>query len=179
MVGESLSVLVIPTPTGGKTTITEFIEGSSKLISVLGVFFALSVFANNLPDKATGRFLSFLLFTLAIMLFIELLRNFAEFDWHGKIFWFREVLTLSALVFVYIYAKTYYPFLLGFVGMMVMVLAFVIVFVLFQVVIRLVLKMSWFRKLNPRARSIFIPAFGAIFLMIVCEYLFTHFHHRP
>jgi hypothetical protein len=52
---ENLSSLIIPMPTGGKTTLTEYIEENSKLLSALGVFLGLSVFANNLVDKGVAN----------------------------------------------------------------------------------------------------------------------------
>ena len=64
---------------------TEYIDENSKLLSALGLFLGLSVFANNLPDKGIARFLSFLLFTLGLLVFFELMRNFAAFDWYGRI----------------------------------------------------------------------------------------------
>ena len=87
--------IFIKMPNGGKSTLTEFIDQNSKLISALGVFLGLSVFANNLPDKGAARILSFLLFTLGVLVFFELVRNFSQFDWYGKIATFRDVLTLA------------------------------------------------------------------------------------
>jgi small-conductance mechanosensitive channel len=166
-------------PRGGKSTLTEFIELNSKLISTLGVFLGLSVFANNLPDKGAAHFLSFLLFTLGVLVFFELSRNFRGFDYYGKIYWFREVLWLSMLVFVYIYAKMYFPFLAtGFVWL-VMLFAFLVTFMLVQALIRWAFRMPWFKGLNQRARDQFIPVFGGLSLLLVCELVFLHFHHKP
>src|SRR5438876_206580 len=103
---ENLSTLVIRMPTGGKSTLTEYIDENGKLLSALGLFLGLSVFANNLADKGMARLLSFLLFTLGLLVFLELMRNFRAFNWYGKIYWFRQVLTLSMFVFIYVYLKT-------------------------------------------------------------------------
>jgi hypothetical protein len=175
--GENLSPIAYPMPTGGKSTLTEYIDENSKLLSALGLFLGLSVFANNLPDKGIARFLSFLLFTLGLLVFFELMRNFAAFNWYGRIFWFREVLTLSMLVFIYFYAKTYYPFLLAYVFMAAGVFGLVVVFVIFQATVRWVFRRSWFKSLNPRTREFFIPVFGGLSLMAVCEFVLVHFHH--
>jgi len=176
---QNLSPLAIPMPTGGKSTLTEYIDENGKLLSALGLFLGLSVFANNLAEKGTARFLSFLLFTLGVLVFFELMRNFREFDWHGKTYWFREVLTLSMFVFIYIYVKTYYSFLLAYFFMAAGVLALLVAFVIFQALIRWVFRMSWFRNMNPRAREFLIPVFGGMFLITVCEFVFIHFHHKP
>jgi len=177
---QNLSPLVIPMPTGGKSTLTEYIDENGKLLSALGLFFGLSVVVNNLADKGTAGFLSFLLFTLGMLVFFELMRNFREFDWHGGTSWFRSVLTLSMFVFIYIYVKTYYSFLLAYLSLAAGVLGVLIAFVIFQALIRWVFRMSWFRRLNPRAREFFIPVFGGMFLMTVCGFfVLFHFRHKP
>src|SRR5437660_5751717 len=102
---QNLSPLAIPMPTGGKSTLTEYIDENGKLLSALGLFLGLSVFANNLADKGMARLLSFLLFTLGVLVFLELMRNFRAFNWYGKIYWFRQVLTLSMFLFIYVYLK--------------------------------------------------------------------------
>lgn len=173
---QNLSPLAMPMPTGGKSTLTEYIDENSKLLSALGLFLGLSVFANSLADKMTARLLSFLLFTLGVLVFFELMRNFRAFNWYGRIYWFREVLTLSMFVFIYIYAKTYYPFLLAYLYMAAGVLGLLVAFVIFQATIRWVFGMSWFRSLNPRAREFFIPVFGGLSLMAVCEFVLFHLH---
>src|SRR5205814_5698536 len=48
---QNLSPLAIPMPTGGKSTLTEYIDENGKLLSALGLFLGLSVFANNLAEK--------------------------------------------------------------------------------------------------------------------------------
>lgn len=174
---ENLSSLVIPMPTRGKSTLTEYIEENGKLLSALGLFLGLSVFANNLADKAIARLLSFLLFTLGVLVFFELMRNFRGFNWHGKIFWFREVLTLSMFVFIYVYAKMYYPFLLASLFMAAGVIGLLIVYVLVQATLRWVFRRSWFRGLNQRAREEFIPTFGGMSLIAVCGFVLSHLHH--
>ena len=174
---ENLSSLIIPMPTGGKSTLTEYIDENGKLLSALGLFLGLSVFANNLADKQMARLLSFLLFTLGVLVFFELMRNFRAFNWYGRIYWFREVLTLSMFVFIYIYVKTYYPFLLVYLFMAAGVIALLIAYVVVQATIRWVFRMSWFKGLNPRAREVLIPTFGGLSLMAVCEFVFFHLHH--
>jgi hypothetical protein len=174
---ENLSLLVIPMPTGGKSTLTEYIEGNSKLFSALGLFLGLSVFANNLPDKGMAKLLSFLLVTLGILVFFELMRNFSEFNWYGRIRWFRDVLTLAMFAFIYMYVEMYYPFLLAYLYMMAGVIGLLAAFVIVQATLRWVLRRSWFSGLNQRAREVLIPAFGGLSLIGLCEFILSHRHH--
>jgi hypothetical protein len=184
---ENLSSLMLPMPTGGKSTLTEYMEENSKLLSALGLFLGLSVFANNLVDKGVAansvadkgiaRLLSFLLFTLGVLIFFEMMRNFRAFNWHGKIFWFREILTLSMLVFICIYVKMYYPFLLAYLFMAAGVVGLLVAYVFIQATLRWVFRRSWFRGLNQRAREEFIPTFGGMSLIAVCGFVLLHLHH--
>jgi hypothetical protein len=183
---ENLSSLMLPMPTGGKSTLTEYIEENSKLLSALGLFLGLSVFANNLVDKGVAannvadkgiaRLLSFLLFTLGVLIFFELMRNFRAFNWYGKIFWFREILTFSMFVFIYVYVKMYYPFLLAYLLMVAGVISLLIAYVLTQATLRWVFRKSWFRGLNQRAREEFIPTFGGMSLIAACGFVLSHLH---
>jgi hypothetical protein len=174
---ENLSSLMIPMPTGGKSTLTEYIEGNSKLLSAAGLFLGLSVFANNLADKEMGRLLSFLLFTLGVLVFVELMRNFRGFNWYGRIAMFRDVLTLSMFAFVYVYVKMYYPFLLVYLYMAAGMIGLLIAYVIVQAAIRWVFRRSWFRGLNQRAREEFIPTFGGMSLIALCGFALSHLHH--
>lgn len=174
---ENLSSLIIPMPTGGKSTLTEYIEENSKLLSAAGLFLGLSVFANNLADKEMGRLLSFLLFTLGVLVFVELMRNFRGFNWYGRIAMFRDVLTLSMFAFVYVYVKMYYPFLLVYLYMAAGMIGLLIAYVIVQSAIRWVFRRSWFRGLNQRAREEFIPTFGGMSLIALCGFALSHLHH--
>lgn len=184
---ENLSSLLLPMPAGGKSTLTEYIDENGKLLSALGLFLGLSVFANNLVDKGVAadnvadkgivRFLSFLLFTLGVLIFFELMRNFRGFNWYGKIYWFREILTLSMFVFIYVYVKMYYPFLLAYLFMLAGTVCLLIVYVLAQATLRWVFRRSWFRGLNQRAREEFIPMFGSMSLIALCGIALSHLRH--
>ena len=174
---ENLSSLIIPMPTGGKSTLTEYIEENSKLLCAAGLFLGLSVFANNLADKEMGRLLSFLLFTLGVLVFVELMRNFRGFNWYGRIAMFRDVLTLSMFAFVYVYVKMYYPFLLVYLYMAAGMIGLLIAYVIVQAAIRWVFRRSWFRGLNQRAREEFIPTFGGMSLIALCGFALSHLHH--
>lgn len=182
---ENLSSLMIPMPTGGKTTLTQYIEENGKLLSALGVFLGLSVFANNLVDKGVAndvaykdiaRLLSFLLFTLGVLVFFELMRNFRGFDWYGRIAMFRDVLTLAMFAFVYVYVRMFYPFLLAYLYMAAGIVALLIAYVIAQAAIRWVFRKSWFRWLDQRAREEFIPTFGGMALIALCGFILSRMH---
>jgi hypothetical protein len=159
-----------------KSTLTEYIEANSKLLSALGLFLGLSVFASNLPDKGTARFLAFLLFTLGVLVFSELMSNFRGFSWYGRVAMFREVLTLSMFVFFYVYVKMFYPFLLAYLYMAAGLVGLLLTYVLVQASIRWVFRRSWFRGLNRRAREQCIPTFGGLSLIALCGFMLSHTH---
>lgn len=174
--GENLSSLMIPMPKCEKSTLTEYIEENSKLLSALGLFLGLSVFANNLPDKGIARLLSFFLFTLGVLVFFELMRSFRGFNWYGRISMFRDVLTLAMFVFIYVYVKMFYPFLLAYLYMAAGMVGLLIAYVIVQASIRWVFRRSWFGGLNQRAREEFIPTFGGMSLIALCGFILSHMH---
>jgi small-conductance mechanosensitive channel len=178
---QNLSMFVLRgVPRGPKSTVTEYIEQNGKLITALAVFLSLSVFANTLPDKGAAHLLSFLLFTLGGFVFWELVENFKDFDWYGKIRHFQGVLMLAMFVFAYIYVKMFYhPFLAALVAMVAMVSVMLAAWVLFQTFVRWVLGIPWFRNVNQRAREESIPRFGAATLMVVALFILSHLPHKP
>lgn len=77
-----------PSTTKNQNTLTNFIEQNQKIISVLGVFTALTVFTANLSFRAFGYALSFIFLSLTLLLWIEVLEKFpkGEANWRLKIF---------------------------------------------------------------------------------------------
>jgi len=71
-----------------KNTLFDFIEQNHKIISVLGVFIALTVFTANLSFQAIGYALSFLFMAITIIVWMELLERFpkGESTWRFKTF---------------------------------------------------------------------------------------------
>jgi len=59
-----------------KNTLSDFIEVNQKLLSVLGVFTALTVFTSNLPLKPVGQGLSFIFLALTLLIWTELVQKF-------------------------------------------------------------------------------------------------------
>ncbi len=73
-----------------KPTLTRFIEDNHKLISTLAILAALSAFSNNLPEKGYGKILSFLFFTLSLLVCVEIELNF-PYTTGGRLYWFQQI----------------------------------------------------------------------------------------
>jgi hypothetical protein len=91
-----------------KITLTKFIEDNQKLISILGVFTALTVFTANLSVRALGYVLSFIFLSLTLIIWIELLEKFPRGDanWRLKLF---EILLSYSFLGIIIYWLLAYP----------------------------------------------------------------------
>ena len=57
---------------GAPVTLADFIEENHRLLTVLGVFTAMTVFASNLPLAWPGAMLAFLFMALSVMLWLQL-----------------------------------------------------------------------------------------------------------
>lgn len=90
----------VPKKPPDKPTLHSFIEDNHKLITVLGVFTALTMFAANLTLKPMGLFLSFLFMTLTLILWLELLGRFPSKGAGWRVDWFESILSLTVLVFL-------------------------------------------------------------------------------
>jgi len=81
-------------------TLTEFVEANHRLITVLGVFTALTVFSSSLELRPFGYLLSFLFMTLAILIWFELWSRFPSKPGTWKLTWFENVLSFTVLALV-------------------------------------------------------------------------------
>lgn len=174
-------------PNEGKhpsSTLTDYIEQNSKLISTLAIFVSMSVLETKLPDallktadddtKFIGKAIPFVLFTLSLLVYVELLRNFKNFEYYGQLYWFK-LLFFAFAAFCYLWVKTYYPVLRGLLGMMLLLLLIGLPFAFFQLVIRKVVhRASWLATQSQTTRETYIPMFGAMILMIVSFVLLRH-----
>jgi len=91
-------------PQAGKerNSLTDFINDNQKLISVLGVFTALTVFSANLPFKIMGYALSFIFFAVTLLVWIELLEKFPKGKANWRLRLFENLLSYSVLgIFLY------------------------------------------------------------------------------
>jgi len=83
-----------------RPSLTQYIEENHKLITVLGVFTALTVFARSLPITTLGLFLSFLFMTLAVFVWLELFARFPSKAGGWRVTWFENILSLSVFMLV-------------------------------------------------------------------------------
>ena len=159
------------------TTLTEFIEGNHKLISTLAILATLSAFANNLSDKEAGKLLSFLLFALALLICWEILGN-VPFVRRGKLYWFDGIFTLTVCVFVYVWSRMYFPYLIlalfWAVGLILMTLIFV---GCSEAIRKIAQAVPWLKNRSERLRDRLVPGFGAMLVMTLGWLVLRHFKH--
>jgi hypothetical protein len=172
------------TDTKEPKTLTDFIETNSKLISTLGVFAGLAVFATKVPESAklsesdnfALKTISFLLFTLAIRTFLEIFHNFKSFP--GQLYFFGELFSFLMVGFVWIYVKAYYPYLMVllimFVGMVVLLFALAFL----QLLVKFGFRVSWFNNISQKTKDTLTP-FISLALLVGFGAVVFHFAHKP
>lgn len=80
------------------TTLNDFIESNHKLLSTLGIFTALSVFATNLPHKAFGHILSFVFMGITLLLWFELFGRFPAKGAARRLVLFEGLISICAFL---------------------------------------------------------------------------------
>ncbi len=83
-----------------ENTISTFVEVNHKLITVLGVFTALTVFAANLPLRPFGNILSFMFLALAILVWLELWAKFPKGAVTWRLNWFENILSYAVMIII-------------------------------------------------------------------------------
>jgi len=81
-------------------TLFDFIEENQRLITVLGVFTALTVFSSNLPLKPFGYVLSFMFMSLTVLLWLELWQKFPTKSGSWRLTVFENVLPFTVLAVI-------------------------------------------------------------------------------
>lgn len=81
-------------------TLFDFIEENQRLVTVLGVFTALTVFAGSLPLKSVGYVLSFMFMSLTVLLWLELWERFPSKSGSWRLTLFETILPLTVLVVI-------------------------------------------------------------------------------
>jgi hypothetical protein len=170
-----------------RKTLTDFIDQNQKLLSTIGVFTALSVFINQLPgDLAKSdaelhvvlRLLSSLLCVLAIIAFIEVLKNSFTYPEQGLIRLFNTVLLLAFAMFVFVWVKT---FLAGAVVALIFLLGITLLvtsLTLFAMLIQTIMKhTSLLKSRSQRTREYFIPLFGSLILTVTAIAVLHRCYH--
>ena len=90
-----------PSPPQRRMTLHAFVEENHKLLTVLGVFTALTVFAANLPLKSLGSMLSFLFMAMTVILWLEVLERFPSKGAGWRMDWFEILLSFTVLVLAF------------------------------------------------------------------------------
>jgi hypothetical protein len=84
-------------------TLSGFIDGNEKLISVLGVFTAVSLFVSGLSVYWFAHMLSFMFMVLTVILWLELWSRFPSGSGDWKITTFEDVLMVAVFtLFAYV-----------------------------------------------------------------------------
>lgn len=84
-------------------TLSEFVENNEKLISVLGVFTAVSLFVSGLSVHWFGYMLSFMFMILTVILWLELWSKFPSGSGDWKITTFENILMVAVFtLFAYV-----------------------------------------------------------------------------
>ena len=79
-------------------TLGLFIEANHRLLTVLGVFTAMTLFALNLPVRAIGGFLGFLFMAITILVWLELWSRFPSGGGQWRFTLFENLLSVSIIV---------------------------------------------------------------------------------
>jgi membrane-associated HD superfamily phosphohydrolase len=80
-----------------KLSLSSFIEKNYKLLSVLGIFTALTVFSSNLSFKWISSTLSFLFLTITVLIWLEIWAKFPK-SGAARLIWFENLLSFSVMV---------------------------------------------------------------------------------
>ena len=81
----------------GPPRLYDYIEDNHRLISTLGVFTALTLFARQVQPGVFGNFLSALFLTLTLLVLFELSERFPPKMGTSRMYWFESVMSLSVL----------------------------------------------------------------------------------
>lgn len=125
-------------PLSPKVSLTIFIEENHKLLTVLGVFTALTVFSLSLSLKIIGYFLSFAFFTISLIIWFELWSKFPK-NGSFKLSCLENILSLTIFVLIFYWLVEYRTIWHEFL----FVLFFMIIFAIFTYVMR---KIKFFDK---------------------------------
>jgi hypothetical protein len=89
-----------------KITLKEFLENNSNLITVLGVFFALTVYFGDIQPVFFAGLLSSVSLTTSLLIWLELWKQFPSKNASGFVIWFENILNVGTLVLVLFWLYT-------------------------------------------------------------------------
>ncbi|OGC85504.1 MAG: hypothetical protein A2V73_06430 [candidate division Zixibacteria bacterium RBG_19FT_COMBO_42_43] len=97
-----------------KISLRQFIENNQRLITTMGVFFALTIYSTSIPIKQIALALSFLFMTCSFLIWMEVLSGITDYtSW--SLHWFQIALLWAFLAFSfywYIEYRTIWRYLL-------------------------------------------------------------------
>lgn len=81
-------------------TLGSFLEANQRLITVIGVFSALTLFGSTIQPREFGQFLASLFLTLVLLVWLELWGRFPPQRGGWRLRWFENIMSLLVLVLV-------------------------------------------------------------------------------
>jgi hypothetical protein len=174
--------------------ITKYIDKNGKLLSALAAFAGLAIFTNKVSSELFSttdhsikwaiRLASFIFMTLALMVFLEMVRNFRDFRLIGRLRLFEELLFLAFMSVTFIWVKTYYPYL-KFGVLMILVMAVITLVgiggfaVLRHLIRKLISRSSFLSQQHSQVREVVIPTVGALIVMVCVLLVVVQVIHLP
>jgi hypothetical protein len=150
-------------PTPKRITLTDFIESNHKLLTILGVFTALTVFSVNLTIKPLGYILAFIYFTMTILVWLEIWSKFPAGTGSWRLFWFENIISFLMLFIIAYWLIEYRSIWKYFL----MPLLFIIITGIFSVIIK---KFNIFNRLfhtKPGKLKFLRYLFGVLIMIVV------------
>lgn len=160
-----------------KNTLAKFIEDNNNLLTIFGVFVAVTTFATGLPIKSIGSALAFIFLTLTIIIWLEIWEQFPSGDGTWKLTIFENLLSFGTFVLVFYW-------LLDYRNVWSYAMPFFIALILMSIISAILKKYNVFNRLfhaKPNERKMLRHTIGLILLMLMLyisfgigEYLAPH-----
>jgi len=94
-------------PLAQDMSLSAFVEKNLSLLTILGIFTALTVFAAELPLQPLGSMLSFLFMAETVILWSVLLEHLPSKGKGWRMLWFENIMTLSVIILVFYWLLAY------------------------------------------------------------------------
>ena len=88
-------------PEPKEITLGEFIEENERLITVLGVFIALTIFSINLAANFIGQMLAFAFISMTVLVFFEIYWRLPDRRMHWTLILFRALMGTAFFFFIF------------------------------------------------------------------------------
>ena len=90
-----------------KNTLEKFIGDNKNLLTILGVFVAVTTFTTELPIKSVGSALTFIFLALTIIIWLEIWEQFPSRDNTWKLIIFENLLSFAMFGLVFYWLLNY------------------------------------------------------------------------